>query len=104
MNLDAILGIVRAVLAALGGALVTNGVISSDGWTAVVGGIIAVVTAGWSYYHHTVQQPATIVTAESARAVAAGASASVGAAQGASISGASDATVAAARTAATVTP
>jgi hypothetical protein len=103
----ALLGQVRVILTSLGGGLVAKGVITADQETAIITGILGIlsIAAGaiWSWYQHKYLAPATIVSATSstAAAMAGGSSPGTAAAQGASISGASDSTVAAARSAAT---
>jgi hypothetical protein len=103
----ALLGQVRVILTALGGGLVTKGIITADQETAIITGILGILSivagAVWSWYQHKYLAPATIVSATSstAAAMSGGAGPATAAAQGASISGASDSTVAAARSAAT---
>ncbi len=46
--MDALLGIVRHVLTTAGGALVTQGLLSSDQLNAAVGAIITLAGAVWS--------------------------------------------------------
>lgn len=50
MGSDEIGGIVRAILAAVGGILVTKGYIDNATMLAVVGALVTIVTAGWSVY------------------------------------------------------
>jgi len=62
MNLDMVLGIVRAVLAAAGGGLVANGTVTSDQWQAIGGGVLALIAAVWSILNKQ-QHAAAIQTA-----------------------------------------
>jgi hypothetical protein len=48
MSSDAIMGIVRAVLAGLGGYLVAKGVIDEGTLNTIIGAIITLITAVWS--------------------------------------------------------
>lgn len=43
------LGIVRAVLTSAGGGLVANGVVSSADWQTIVGAVVIVAGALWSW-------------------------------------------------------
>jgi hypothetical protein len=56
MNLAQITGLIRALLAAVGGGLIAKGVISQDTWTAgveqiisIIGAVAWLVTAFWSW-------------------------------------------------------
>lgn len=51
MTQEEILGIIRHLLTALGGVLVTKGVVDSGTVEAVVGGLLAIGGAVWSVYH-----------------------------------------------------
>jgi hypothetical protein len=48
MNKDMILGVVRHILTAVGGALASQGVMSADDTNAIVGGVVALVGLVWS--------------------------------------------------------
>jgi hypothetical protein len=48
MSSDAIMGIVRAVLAGLGGYLVAKGVIDEATLNTIIGAVITLITAVWS--------------------------------------------------------
>lgn len=48
MNKDMILGIVRHVLTALGGALATNGTVTSSELEAGIGAVITLAGLAWS--------------------------------------------------------
>ena len=50
MNEDQIGGIIRAIVTSLGGAAVTQGLISGDQLTAIAGGLAALIGAAWSVY------------------------------------------------------
>jgi hypothetical protein len=50
MTADMVGGIVRAILAAVGGALVTKGTVDSETWSLITGAVVAVGTAAWSVY------------------------------------------------------
>ena len=50
MNTDQIAGIIRAILAAVGGYLAAKGIGDTATWTLVSGAIITLVTAGWSIF------------------------------------------------------
>jgi len=52
MNLDQVLGIVRAGIAFAGGYLVSTGKISADQVTLIGGAAVAVLTALWSFNTH----------------------------------------------------
>jgi hypothetical protein len=104
------LGIVRTVIAGLGGYLVAGGFVSVDQWVQISGGIMVIAAVfAWTIYHHAWQAPARIARAiivaasHAAEIAAGGAKTSSAAAQGASMAGASDATVELAR-AATMPP
>lgn len=56
MNLAQVTGLIRAMLTAIGGGLVTKGILTSDTLTAgveqivsIVGGVVWLVTAFWSW-------------------------------------------------------
>lgn len=48
MSLEAILGIVRHILTAAGGILVTNGYLSASDSQTIVGGLVAIIGVVWS--------------------------------------------------------
>lgn len=50
MTQDQILGLVRHILTTSGGAAVAGGVATQDQMVAIVGGIVALAGAAWSYY------------------------------------------------------
>ena len=50
MDTSMIGGIIRALLAALGGGLLTSGVVSSDDLNIVAGAVATLVAAAWSIY------------------------------------------------------
>lgn len=50
MTSEMIGGIVRAILASLGGYAVAKGVIDAGMWTAVSGALVTLFTAGWSLW------------------------------------------------------
>ena len=52
MNLDQVLGIVRALLTACGGLLLAKGVVTADVWTATSGFVVSLLSAGWSWRSH----------------------------------------------------
>jgi hypothetical protein len=52
MNNDQLTGIVRAILATAGGALVAKGLVDQSTMLSVVGGLTSVVVALWSHYTH----------------------------------------------------
>jgi hypothetical protein len=56
LNLDQVLGIVRALLTALGGWLIAQGYVTSDVWTAVAGAVASGVTVFWSWRSHELAQ------------------------------------------------
>jgi len=58
MSTDAIQGIVRAVLAAVGGFIVGKGWIDADTWTQVGGAALTILTAIWSVLHNNAQAKA----------------------------------------------
>ena len=53
MNMDQLTGILRAVLAAGGGLLVQKGWVDAQTVTAVVGGLVTVLVALWSWKSNT---------------------------------------------------
>ena len=50
MNSDQITGILRAVLAAIGGLVAAKGWTDGGTWTIVSGAIVTLLTTGWSIY------------------------------------------------------
>lgn len=48
MDKAVVLGVVRHILTAVGGALASQGVLSADDTNALVGGIVALVGVVWS--------------------------------------------------------
>lgn len=58
MILQIVTGILRAILAAWGGKMVEQGLVSSDDLSQAIGAVLVVVTIGWSawqkYRTHTV--------------------------------------------------
>lgn len=50
MTPEIIGGIIRALLAAFGGTLIANGLVTEADITAISGGIVTFVTIGWSIY------------------------------------------------------
>jgi len=53
MNNEQMLGLLRDFLKLLGGALVTNGIVSTTDWTTWSGLIIMLAPIGWSLYEKT---------------------------------------------------
>jgi len=51
MGFDDIAGIVRHVLTAIAGGLVTDGFATQDQATQIVGGLMAVIGIAWSLYN-----------------------------------------------------
>lgn len=51
MTPEIIGGIIRALLAAFGGSLIANGLVTEADITAISGGIVTFVTIGWSIYN-----------------------------------------------------
>ena len=49
-NSDQIGGIVRAILAAVGGYLVSKGLVSADTVAQISGAVVTIAVAIWSYY------------------------------------------------------
>lgn len=49
MNMDQLTGILRAILAAGGGLLVQKGLVDAGTVTAVVGGLVTIFVAVWSW-------------------------------------------------------
>ena len=47
---DQALGVLRALIAAAGGAIVSRGWISAETWEWLIGGFVAVIPAVWSWY------------------------------------------------------
>jgi hypothetical protein len=62
MDQATLLGILRAVLTSAGGALVANGVFTSAQWSDVVGAVLIIGGAAWSYIQKR-QAHAALVTA-----------------------------------------
>lgn len=58
MNQDQVLGVVRAILAAVGGYFVAKGSISADQVTLIGGAAAAVITAVWSFLNHAAPKAA----------------------------------------------
>jgi hypothetical protein len=52
MNSDQILSLLRTILKFLGGYLVSAGFTNPTGMESIVGGVLAVIAAGWSWYTH----------------------------------------------------
>ncbi len=52
MNTDQISGILRAIFAAVGGWLVSKGVVDAEIWAMVSGALVTLAVAGWSWYVH----------------------------------------------------
>lgn len=52
MTSDQILSLLRTILKFLGGYLVSAGWTNPTGMETIVGGILAVVAAAWSWYTH----------------------------------------------------
>jgi hypothetical protein len=50
MTGEQVAGIVRTLLAAAGGWVISSGIFSASDWTAIVGAAGIVVAAGWSYF------------------------------------------------------
>ena len=50
MTAEQLRGILRALIAAGGGALVSRGVITAENWDWILGGIGVVAPAVWSWY------------------------------------------------------
>ncbi len=53
MNQEQYLGLFRDFLKLLGGALVTNGIVTTADWTTWTGVLIAAAPIGWSVYEKT---------------------------------------------------
>jgi hypothetical protein len=52
MDATQVLSLLRTILKFLGGYLVSAGLTSSTGMEAIVGGVLAVIAAAWSWYTH----------------------------------------------------
>lgn len=52
MNESTTLNLVRSILMLVGGAVAGSGYMTSDNWTAIVGGIVAVATVIWDHSAH----------------------------------------------------
>ena len=50
MNMDQIAGIIRTILAAGGGYLVSKGYLDNTTMLSIVGAIVTLLTAGWSVW------------------------------------------------------
>lgn len=61
MTQDDVLALVRHLLTTLGGGLIAHGYVSSDQWSQIVGGIIALGVAGWSLYQKSQQRKAVAI-------------------------------------------
>lgn len=57
-------GIIRAVLAAVGGGYVQRGIVDQDQLTAVIGAVITLVTIGWSVRSKFVAKQKALADAE----------------------------------------
>lgn len=53
MNQEQMLGLLRDFLKLLGGALVTNGIVSTTDWTTWTGLVVMLAPIGWSLYEKT---------------------------------------------------
>lgn len=51
MNLDLIQAVVRALMNAVGGVVITKGWADSSLWEAVAGGAVALTAIAWSWFH-----------------------------------------------------
>jgi len=58
MTWDTIQGVLRAILAAVGGILVTKGYLDGNTLNDAIGGLLAVGTAIWSIIHNNAQAAA----------------------------------------------
>ncbi len=63
-TVDQVGGVLRALLAVLGGILVNRGILDDTTWLAVSGGLVAIGVALWSYYTN---RPAKIVETATAQ-------------------------------------
>lgn len=69
MNSDMLQGIIRAVLAAIGGILVGKGYLSADVLNDIIGALVVLATAAWSIFHKQAQADATTAKVASASIV-----------------------------------
>lgn len=60
MNLNQVLSMIRAVLNLAGGSLAAKGYTDNSQWEAITGGVLALVSVVWSFYHHA--EPAAPTT------------------------------------------
>ena len=58
MNVQEVMGVVRAVLSGVGGILVTKGFLGSSDVEIVVGAVVSVVTVVWSVLQKRGKAPA----------------------------------------------
>ena len=58
MSPDDIFALVRHVLTAAGGSLITAGYVSSTQWADIVGGLMALAGVGWSLWQKRQQRHA----------------------------------------------
>ena len=52
MNNDQITGIIRAILAAVGGLMVQRGYVDQQTLTTIIGAIMTLAAAGWSIHNN----------------------------------------------------
>ena len=76
MDTDTVLGIARHIMTTAGGGLIAAGYVTSDQWTAIVGGLLALGVTGWSMYQKRGQKTAIAIAAGSAARAAAAPTAS----------------------------
>ena len=50
MTGEQVAGIVRTLMAAAGGWVISSGLFSATDWTTIVGAVSIVIAAGWSYF------------------------------------------------------
>jgi len=49
-TIDALFGVIRHAMTTAGGGLVAAGVVTNEQWTALVGGVVAILGIGWSIW------------------------------------------------------
>lgn len=57
MTVDQITGVVRAILAALGGFILAKGWVSAETWSWIVGGVATIIPVVWTF---VANRPASI--------------------------------------------
>lgn len=58
MNQEQVMGILRHVITIAGGFLVAQGMVTEGAMTEIIGGVMALIGTGWSWYAKT---PAPVV-------------------------------------------